>query len=99
MDGKCEVFPDKRCVWDMAWNRSKWLSRFGIGKLIGVSKTFETIKPPVDWRLWGTPSWWHLATGRIDIHGNAVPPKEEMPTAGVGSAGKAETAPGEGRSA
>ena len=91
MNGKCEVFPDRRCIWDMAYHRGQLLRKIGIGKILGVAPTLEAIKPPVDWRLWGTPSWWHLAAGRIDSRGNVIPLKTEVkPTTGVAGAGKAE---------
>ncbi len=91
MNGKCEVFPDRRCVWDMAYKRGRLLTKTGIGKVLGVAPTLEAIKPAVDWRLWGTPSWLHLVTGRIDSRGNVIPPKDDQPpTTGVATAGKAE---------
>jgi len=77
MDGKCEVFPDRPCIWNLIWERSQRL---------GWRRKLEWTKPAVDWRLWGTPSWWNLLTGRIDINGNVRPPKGEQAAAGDGSA-------------
>ena len=93
MNGRCEVFPDRKCIWDMAWRRARFLDRLRVFRIVGVKNDFVPALPAVDWRLWGTPSWWHLLTGRIDSHGHAVPSKEEAATKGVGSAGKAEQGP------
>lgn len=79
MNGKCEVHPDHPCIWHLVYERANRL---------GMEDKLDQINPPVDWRLWGTPSWVHLLTGRITRNGHAVPPKEEMPTAGLGSVAK-----------
>jgi len=79
MNGKCEVFPDRPCIWHLAWERSQKL---------GWEKRLAQIQPAVDWRLWGTPSWWNLLTKRIDTKGHAIPPPEERQTAGLGSIAK-----------
>lgn len=70
MYGKCEVFPDRPCVWHLAWKRTERL---------GWTDKLEEIQPPVDWRLWGTSSWLNLATGTIDTHGHVNEAKVEMP--------------------
>lgn len=67
MNGKCEVFPDRACAWHMAYERAK---------LLGITDKLENINPALDWRLWGTPSWVNLVTGRITKDGHAVMPEE-----------------------
>lgn len=56
VDGHCEVYPDRPCVWVEAWKGSRRLPVF--------RGHMEHINPPVDWRLQGTSSWLNLATGR-----------------------------------
>lgn len=80
MNGKCEVFPDRPCIWHLIWERSE---------MFGWTGKLERIQPALDWRLWGTPSWWHLITKRIDGSGHAIPPPEERQSAEAGSATKA----------
>jgi hypothetical protein len=55
-DGSCEVYPDRPCVWVLAWRRSR--------KLPLWREHMHRVEPPVDWRLQGTSSWINLATGR-----------------------------------
>jgi hypothetical protein len=54
-DGGCEVFPEMRCVWLKAYERSRHLP---------WKERFDDVHPPVDNRLWGTSSWRNLVTGR-----------------------------------
>ena len=54
-DGGCEVFPEMRCVWLKAYERSRHLP---------FKAQFDDVHPPVDNRLWGTSSWKNLVTGR-----------------------------------
>jgi hypothetical protein len=56
LDGNCEVFPDRPCVWVLAWERSRRLPLW--------RDDMERLNPPVDWRLSGTSSWENLFTGR-----------------------------------
>jgi hypothetical protein len=55
-DGSCEVYPDRPCVWVLAWRRSQKLPVF--------RHHIEQVERPVDWRLQDTSSWINLATGR-----------------------------------
>jgi hypothetical protein len=55
-DGSCEVYPDRPCVWVLAWRRSRKLPLF--------RDHIEHVERPVDWRLQGTSSWINLVTGR-----------------------------------
>ena len=56
IDGHCEVFPDRPCVWLLAWRRSRQLPIW--------RDHMEHVNPPVDWRLQGSSSWINLVTGR-----------------------------------
>jgi Methylene-tetrahydrofolate reductase C terminal len=55
-DGSCEVYPDRPCVWVLAWRRSRKLPLF--------RDHIEHVERPVDWRLQGTSSWINVVTGR-----------------------------------
>jgi methylene-tetrahydrofolate reductase-like protein len=48
-DGRCEVLPDRPCVWAQAWQRSKRMPRYG-------SEILHVL-PPVNKRLQGTSAW------------------------------------------
>jgi hypothetical protein len=54
-DGGCEVYPEMRCVWLKAYDRSRKLP---------FKDQFEEVHAPIDHRLWGTSSWRNLVTGR-----------------------------------
>jgi hypothetical protein len=55
-DGKCEVFPDKPCVWVLAIETAPKLP-------LWQDHVFH-VMPPVNWRLQGTSSWVNLLTGK-----------------------------------
>lgn len=55
-DGKCEVFPDRECVWVLAWERSVRMPRYG--------EEILQIQPPVDNELSGTSAWLNMVSGR-----------------------------------
>ena len=59
VDGNCEVYPERPCVWVRAWEGSRRLPLW--------RDHIEHVQPPVDWRLQGTSSWANLATGRDDV--------------------------------
>jgi len=48
LNGNCEVYPDRRCVWVEAWNGSR--------KMKGGDRIF-VVQQPVDHSLQGTSSW------------------------------------------
>lgn len=48
-DGTCEVRPEMRCVWLLAWERAERMPRYG--------HEITRILPPVDRRLAGTSAW------------------------------------------
>lgn len=54
--GKCEVYPERACVWNKIYNRAKKLGR--------LSK-IEEIQPCVDWTLQNTSAWINLFQGKI----------------------------------
>ncbi len=56
VDGNCEVYPDRPCVWVRAYEGSLRLPVW--------RDHMARINPPVDWRLQGTSSWANLASGR-----------------------------------
>lgn len=47
--GYCEVYPEKRCIWTEAYERSLQMAVYGRGIL--------DVQPPLDWRLEGTSAW------------------------------------------
>ena len=53
--GYCEVYPEKRCIWTQAWERSRKMSIYGEGILF--------LQPPVNWQLQGTSAWINMLTG------------------------------------
>ena len=57
-DGKCEVYPEKACIWVNAYNRSQRLP---------WPEELHDLRPPVDWSIQGSASWVNLFTGRDQI--------------------------------
>jgi hypothetical protein len=47
--GHCEVYPERRCIWTDAYERSRKMHFYG--------DAIVEIQPPVDWRLEGTSAW------------------------------------------
>ncbi|HOR29503.1 MAG TPA: methylenetetrahydrofolate reductase C-terminal domain-containing protein, partial [Candidatus Sumerlaeota bacterium] len=67
MDGHCEVYPDRRCIWTQIHTRA---DRAGWMKL-----KLARIQPAVDWRLFGTSAWLNIWPGKkIDADGHAFSP-------------------------
>lgn len=62
-DGMCEVYRDRRCVWNRIYERNVKLHRI---------EKIEEILPPIDWSLVGTSAWGNLATGKVDINGKSA---------------------------
>ncbi len=58
-DGKCEVYPDRDCVWVLALQR--------LEKTPYRREQFR-VNPPVDWQLEGMASWVTHATGRDQVY-------------------------------
>jgi len=55
LDGRCEILPDKPCVWVQAWERSQRMPRYG-------SEILKVL-PPVNRRLRDTSAWINDFTG------------------------------------
>jgi methylenetetrahydrofolate reductase (NADPH) len=55
LDGKCEVYPDKPCIWVEIYQRSR---RFGLTGRI------EKLQWPVDWSLQGTSAYGNVLNGK-----------------------------------
>ena len=54
--GKCEVFPEKACVWNKIYNRAKKLHRLYL---------LEENQPCVDWTLEGKSAWINVFQRKI----------------------------------
>ncbi len=55
VDGNCEVYPDKPCIWVQAFERSKEMTIYG--------EEFNQINPPVNRQLEGSSAWVTMLTG------------------------------------
>jgi hypothetical protein len=53
--GYCEVYPDRRCIWTDAYERSRKMPFYG-SEIMGI-------QPPVNWQLEGTSAWVNMITG------------------------------------
>jgi len=53
--GYCEVYPERRCVWTQAWERSKKMRIYGDG--------MHLLQPAVNWQLEGSSAWVNMLTG------------------------------------
>ena len=58
LDGKCEVYPEKACIWVTAQQNSSRLP---------WPEELHDLRPPVDWSLQGSASWVNLLTGRDQV--------------------------------
>jgi hypothetical protein len=52
--GYCEVYPERRCVWTDAYQRSLCMPIYG--------ERIRDVQPPVDWRLEGRSAWMNMRT-------------------------------------
>jgi hypothetical protein len=67
MNGMCEVFPDKACIWAQIYDRADRIPVF--------QKKLETVQPTVDWSLIGTSAWLNIwPDKRTDSSGHALAP-------------------------
>jgi hypothetical protein len=57
IDGSCEVYPDRKCVWCLIHKRAEWLNR---------KWTLHPIKKIHNWELEGTSTWVNVFKKRID---------------------------------
>jgi hypothetical protein len=58
LDGRCEVYPERECVWVRAYQWSLQLP---------WPDELHDLRPPVDWGLKGSSSWVNLVTGRDQV--------------------------------
>lgn len=58
-DGMCEVEPEMKCIWVLAWEGSQRM-RYG--------EAILNVQPPVDHSLKGTSSWLRVARGEHARH-------------------------------
>jgi hypothetical protein len=56
MNGKCEVYPERRCIWTQIHRRSDWFP--------GGKPSISKINPAPDWRLYGTSAWLNIWPGK-----------------------------------
>jgi hypothetical protein len=65
-DGACEVFPEMRCVWVDAYQRSQ--------RLLWPEEMHD-LRPPINWSLQGSSSWINALTGldQVDLGCNGQP--------------------------
>jgi Methylene-tetrahydrofolate reductase C terminal len=56
-DGSCEVYPDLRCVWLVAFERAE---------AAGRAADLDLLQRPIDHRAWGQSSWVNYWSGRDD---------------------------------
>jgi hypothetical protein len=62
-NGACEVYPEKDCVWVVAYARSRRLP---------WPQEFHDLRPPVDWSLKDSSSWLNLITARDQVTSGCV---------------------------
>jgi hypothetical protein len=60
--GKCEVYPERGCVWCKVYRRAELLRRI---------EQLREFKPPIDYGLFRTSSWYNLLKGNIDWPGHS----------------------------
>jgi len=58
LDGSCEVYPEKRCVWTKAYGQSQ--------RLFWPDEIHD-LRPPVDWSLQGSSSWVNFLNERDQV--------------------------------
>lgn len=78
-DGFCEVYPDRRCVWVVAYERAE-----RAGRVVDLHRLVR----PLDHRKWGSSSWVNYWLGR-DAHlwtAEAAPSTDELPVVAVRTA-------------
>lgn len=59
LDGTCEVYPERECIWVKAFHRSVRLP---------WSEEIHMLRSPVDWTLEGSSSWINFLTTRDQIN-------------------------------
>jgi hypothetical protein len=64
LDGACEVYPDRKCIWVRAYNQSQRLF---------WPHEIHDLHSAVDWSLLGSSSWLNYLTGRDQIKSGCNP--------------------------
>ena len=70
MFGKCEVFPDRDCVWTKIHERSE----IGVLQIFDMENKVVKIQPAVDWSLAGTSAGGSIIEGKTDRNGGILSP-------------------------
>ena len=63
-DGSCEVIPEMKCVWVLAWEGNKRFRENGY--------PIQTVQPAVDNRLVGKSAWLRAVRLRAGVDGSAM---------------------------
>jgi hypothetical protein len=66
-DGRCEVYPDTKCVWVIAYERAEQA---------GHVRDLRRLVRPIDQRKWGQSSWinyWHGRDENLWTHTDSLP--------------------------
>ena len=56
-EGRCEVYPERRCIWWLIYKRARWMGR--VNKL-------RRLQGPADRRLEHTSAWLNVFAGKIE---------------------------------
>ena len=70
MFGKCEVFPDRDCVWTKIHERADTHAM----QIFDMSEKIVRIQPAVDWSLVGTSAVGSILEGKTDSDGGILSP-------------------------
>ena len=70
MFGKCEVFPDKECIWTKVHERADAAAL----QVFDMSEKVVKIQPAVDWSLVGTSAVGSILEKKTDINGGIFSP-------------------------
>lgn len=70
MFGKCEVFPERDCVWTKIHERSE----IGALQIFDMENKVVKIQPAVDWSLAGTSAVGSIIEGKTDRNGGILSP-------------------------
>lgn len=70
MFGKCEVFPDRDCVWTKIHERADMAPM----QVFDMSEKIVRIQPAVDWSLVGTSAVGSILEGKTDRNGGILSP-------------------------
>jgi len=67
MDGQCEVYPERPCIWTRAYERAD--------RAAWMKKKMALIQPALDWSLYGSSAWLNIwPEKKTDLSGHAFSP-------------------------